>query len=292
MNCARVGLGRARHLVDSADRLPGPLRVPSRGPPSAPRCRPARPAPRGRRAAAERASNSSVSARSSTRSTATAKAEPPPSPAVGDAERAGDVPHGFPLLVSRHAHRGVLVPARYRDPASCGAHEPARFASGSHAPAGLDERTSQPRTGASPAPPTSDQALLRPAAASRPRFRLEQRGDRRRPPRYDGGRVLQPPVGYGPAVAVTMSVNLSPVPMAKSGQKVLPVLVRPSYSPTKYPNGPRANGSCSTSNDVSVSRSSLPQSPGSAHVVVAEAWQWTIQWSVGTPGAGVLNRKS
>src|SRR5215216_3169660 len=85
-----------------------------------------------------------------------------------------------------------------------------------------------------------------------------------------------------------MSVRLagSPVPTANSGRKVVPALDRPSYSPTKYPNGPRANGSCSTSKEASVSRSSLPQAAAWAQVVAPEGWQCTIQWSVGTPAAG------
>ena len=90
----------------------------------------------------------------------------------------------------------------------------------------------------------------------------------------DGGRAAPGPrrPHCYEAEAVTMSVRFagSPVPMANSGRKVLPALDKPSYSPTKNPNGPRANGSCSTSNEVSVSRSSLPQSPASAHVVTAE----------------------
>jgi hypothetical protein len=43
----------------------------------------------------------------------------------------------------------------------------------------------------------------------------------------------RPNTGRYPTVAVTMSVNRFPVPIAKSGRKMLPVLVRPSYSPTK-----------------------------------------------------------
>ena len=78
---------------------------------------------------------------------------------------------------------------------------------------------------------------------------------------------------YGPAVAVTISVRRLPVPIAKSGRKVFPALDSPSYSPTKYPFGPRANGSFSTSNDLFVSRNSLPQSLAWAHVTVAEGWQ-------------------
>jgi hypothetical protein len=59
----------------------------------------------------------------------------------------------------------------------------------------------------------------------------------------------------------------------KAGTKRLPMFVSPSYSPRKKPNGPRAAGACSMSNEEVVSRLSLAQLAGD----VQSAWQWTIQ---------------
>jgi hypothetical protein len=54
---------------------------------------------------------------------------------------------------------------------------------------------------------------------------------------------------------------------------VVPVLDSPSYSPKKNPFGPLANGACSMSKLVSVSRTSFPQLVASSQA----AWQWTSQ---------------
>ena len=52
------------------------------------------------------------------------------------------------------------------------------------------------------------------------------------------------------------------------------MFVNPSYSPRKYPNGPRAAGACSTSNEENVKRFSLPVQLAAS---VQFEWQWTIQ---------------
>jgi hypothetical protein len=78
-----------------------------------------------------------------------------------------------------------------------------------------------------------------------------------------------------PAVVVNTSVGFSAFPLltaTNSGLKTLPVLVRPSYSPRRYPNGPRAAGACSMSNGP-VRWLSLLQLAGDEQF----EWQWTIQ---------------
>jgi hypothetical protein len=73
-----------------------------------------------------------------------------------------------------------------------------------------------------------------------------------------------------------MSVRFAGFPsftIANSGQNVVPVLDSPSYSPKKNPFGPLANGACSMSKLVSVSRTSFPQLVASSQA----AWQWTSQ---------------
>ena len=75
------------------------------------------------------------------------------------------------------------------------------------------------------------------------------------------------------------------VTATKTGQHVPDV--RQALVLPRVPNGPRAAGACSMSNDVAVSRLSAPlQLAG----LVQSAWQWTIQWSVGTPALASLFR--
>jgi hypothetical protein len=99
----------------------------------------------------------------------------------------------------------------------------------------------------------------------------------RRETRIAGPAEAGPAVLTYPAVVANTSVRFAGLPLftaTKTGANAFPMFVRPSYSPRKYPNGPRAAGACSMSNDVVVSRFSLPiQLAGS----VQAAWQWTIQ---------------
>src|SRR5437773_7111765 len=66
-------------------------------------------------------------------------------------------------------------------------------------------------------------------------------------------------VTYGVAVVKKMSVGFAVFPLfacAKNGRKMLPLWVRPSYSPRKCPRAAGATGAVSMSNDTGVIRCS------------------------------------